>query len=121
MSQNGTGIVYPTIEIEGKSYELKVSRGTLLYRLSARGVNLVDINRGDFKSYAAVMDVLFALIQDQGAPYPNAEALAGAVQELGSDKVREIGNAVRTAVGKAFPPVTPPAPVETKPAVPLTQ
>lgn len=112
MSQNGTGIIYPTIELEGKTYELKVTRGALLYRLSKAGVNIADIQRGDFRSYSAVMDVLFAMIQDQGSPFANAEMLAVHVQELGSDKVREIGNAVRAAVGKAFPPATPAAPAE---------
>lgn len=112
-----TGILYPTVELEGKSYELKVTRGVLLYRLSKAGINISDIHRNDFKSYAAVMDVLWALIQDQSPPFINAEHLAAYVQEQGSEFVRGVGAAVREAVGKAFPPVTPPALATTQPAV----
>jgi hypothetical protein len=117
---NGTGIIYPKIELDGKKYELKVSRGALLYDLSRNGVSIGEIHRGDFKSYAAVMDVLHAIIADQLAPgvFPTARSLAVYIQEEGTDKVKEVAAAVREAVGKAFPPVTPPAQAEVKtPAV----
>ena len=40
---NGTGALYPTIEIGGVSYELRISREVLLYRLSRKGISLADL------------------------------------------------------------------------------
>jgi hypothetical protein len=105
---NGTGIEYPEIELGGKKYVLKLTRGALVYRISKSGSNLTDIYQPGQKAIAAVIDILHCLIKDEFGG--TAEQLAELVWENGTDKIREVGNAVRIAVGKVFPP-TQAAPV----------
>lgn len=113
-----TGIIYPTVDLDGQTYTLKFTRASILYRLSRNGVDIGDLWR-PAKAAAGVVDVLHAVISDQLAPgvFPTPEALAEYLLEPGTDRMRTVANALREAVGKVFPPVAPPAPADSKPAV----
>lgn len=111
---NGTGITYPTLELGGKTYTVKFSRGGMLYRLSKTGTNLADL-KGQ-KSFATLVDVLHAALfgQYQGTSEELADLL------LSEGKAMAAGEAVSEALKKAFPPTQPiaeAAAVEKLPAV----
>ena len=98
-----SGILYPTIELGGVSYELRISREILLYRLSAKGISMINL-RGP-KSFATLFDVLYAIVQDR---------YLGTVEELVSlvheeQKVSAVDVAVAEVIKKVFPQPTPPA------------
>lgn len=95
---NGTGIEYPTIELGGKSYVVKFTRGALLYRLSKGGANIADL--GGPKSFSASIDVLHAVLGGQ---------FSGTVEELaelvfGEGKIASVAQVIAEALGKVFPP-----------------
>lgn len=95
---NGTGIDYPTVELGGKTYTVKFTRGGLLYRLSKTGTNLADLT-GTGKRFSAVMDVLHAAFFGQ---------YDGTVEELAElvfseEKMTEVGAALDEALKKVFP------------------
>jgi hypothetical protein len=109
---NGTGVDYPTLELGGKAYTVKFSRG-ILYRMGKLGVvfNPRVANNQVTMSFTAVVDVMHAVIGFEGTH----EDLA----ELVYDKRGDCVSALMVAWGKAFPP-TPQAqaPAE-KPQEPL--
>jgi hypothetical protein len=117
MNQNGTGVVYPTIELGGVTYELRITRGALLYRISKNQVDMNDLGKDadPRKRVAAVFDVLHAIIADkfQGS----VEDLADVV--IAEGKMKEATVGVLGAVGKVFPPAEPATPaVEATPEKP---
>lgn len=99
MSENGTGIIYPTIELGGKFYTVKFTRGGLLYRLSRSGTSLSDLTSGS-KNFASVIDVLHAALYGQYAG--TAEDLAELV--LSENKTGELSMVIGEALKKVFPP-----------------
>ena len=118
MENNGTGILYPTIELGGATFTLRFTRGALLYRLSRRGVTTADLNV-PAKSFGALVEVLHATMEPQFLG--THEQLAEIMEAAGIDKLRAYRAAVDEALGKVFPPIARPA-AETKPeAAPLTQ
>lgn len=120
MDQNGTGVQYPTLTLDGVTYTVKFSRG-LLYRMEKLGVKFAptfpkdDTGKplGVSMSISNLVDVLHIAIG-----YPGThEELAEAVYEQRNDAV----TALVVAWGKAFPPrPQPQAPAEASPAAPLT-
>lgn len=105
---NGTGIIYPVIELGGIKYTVKFSRGGILYRLSKSGTSLADLTGGS-KNFSAVIDVLHAALfsQFQGS----AEDLAELVMTEG--KTAEVAQAIGEALKKVFPPTQVTAEVTT--------
>lgn len=95
---NGSGIEYPTLELGGKTYVIKFTRGGLLYRMSKNGADPRDL--AGPKSIAAVIDILHATLfgQFDGSP----EQLADIVFSEG--KFQASSDAVLDAVKKVFPP-----------------
>jgi len=116
MSQNGTGAAYPTIELAGVTYELRISREVLLYRLSRKGISLADL-RGP-KGFATLHDVLYAIVQDR---YPGGvEDLVSLIQAEGKLKLLDV--TLSEVVKKVFPSTLPaPAAVEAQPEKPAVQ
>lgn len=97
MSQNnGTGIEYPTIELGGKTYTVKFSRG-LLYRLAKAGVKIEtrQIAGGVSMPFEILVDAYHVLIGFEGSH----EELA----EMMFDKRGEALNKLLVAVGKTLP------------------
>jgi len=110
---NGTGIDYPTLELGGTKYTLKVTRGAMVFRLSDAGINLSELSNGP-RVVSTLIKVLHAAILDQYSGTP--EQLCELV--LSEDKMKEAGEAVRAALGKVFPTTQIPAAAaagETKP------
>lgn len=101
---NGTGIIYPTLELGGKTYIVKFSRGGILYRLSKSGTSLMDLTGGS-KNFAAVIDVLHAALFSQfdGSQEDLAELV------LAENKTAEVSAAIGEALKKVFPPTSAPA------------
>jgi len=117
MSQNGTGVVYPTIELGGVTYELRITRGALLYRISKNQIDMNDLGQDSDprKRVAAVFDVLHAIVA--GKFQGSIEDLADLVITEG--KMKDAATAVLLAVGKVFPPAEPATPaVEATPEKP---
>ena len=112
---NGTGVDYPTIELGGKTYTVKFSRG-MLYRMHKQGVVFApQVKAGQvLMQFAPLVDVLHLAIGFDGTH----EELA----ELVYDKRNDAVSALMVAWGKAFPP-TPQAqaPAEAKPEPNLTK
>ncbi len=97
---NGTGVIYPTLELGGKIYTVKFTRGGILYRLSKSGTNLADLRAGSNKSFATLCDVLHAAIFPEFTG--DAEDLAELLMTEG--KAGEAGLAISEALKKVFPP-----------------
>jgi len=95
---NGTGIDYPTLELGGVKYTLKVTRGVMIFRLSDAGINLAEINV-HIKAVSAIIKVLHAMLLEQYTGTP--EQLCELV--LAEDKMKLAAQAVRDALGKVFP------------------
>lgn len=93
-----TGVLYPTFELAGITYELRIDREILLYRLSRKGVTLGDL-RGP-KSYATLHDVLYAIIQDRFIG--SAEDLVRLIAS--ENKYLQMDQALAEVVKKVFPP-----------------
>lgn len=113
-SKNGTGIIYPEITLDDVTYTLKISREVLLYRLSAKGVRILDL-RGP-KSFATLFDLFHAIIQDR---------YSGTVEDLvtlahAEDKVAQIDSAMAEVIKKVFPS-TPMVLVATQKDAPAVQ
>jgi len=100
---NGTGVVYPTVELGGRIYVVKFTRGGILYRLSKAGVDLAAL--GTVHGFATIIDTLHAALFGQYVG--DAESLAELV--LAEDKAEQVGEAVSEALKKAFPPIQTPA------------
>ncbi len=98
---NGSGIEYPHVTLGGVTYEVKMTRGTLLYRLSRNGIDLRELTGP--KAFSTMVDTLHACIQ--GHFRSNAESLAEVI--MAEDKAVECSNAVNEALKKAFPPLNP--------------
>jgi hypothetical protein len=105
MSQdNGTGVVYPTIELGGTAYTVRFSRGSL-YRMQKLGVAFapkiqpIPDQPGMIRrtmTFSEVVDVMHIGINFPGT----AEQLAELVT---NDKVQEAFDKIMEAWGKAFP------------------
>ncbi len=95
---NGTGIEYPTIELGGREYTVKFTRGGILYRLNKNGANLSDL--GGSKSFATLVDVLHAALfgQFNGTTDELAELI------VAEEKILAADHAVSEALKKVFPP-----------------
>jgi hypothetical protein len=112
---NGSGVDYPTIELGGKTYTVKFSRG-LLYRMSKLGVvfapqvvpNPNDPSKKLIQmSFVQIVDVLHVAIGFEGTH----EELA----ELVFEHRPQVIDALMAAWGKAFPPAPlPQVPAEPK-------
>lgn len=109
---NGTGIVYPTIELGGKTYTVKFTRGGLLYRLSKSGTNIADL-RNSPRYISTLIECLHAALFDQfgGTPIELAELV------YDEDKISLVDQVVAEALKKVFPSPTkaavePEAPVQ---------
>ena len=116
MSQtNGSGLQFPTLDLGGKTYIVKFTRGGLLYRLNKAGANLGDL--GGPKSLAMYIDLLHAALWDQydGAPDQLADLI------FSEDKMSLVGEVVNEALKKVFPPPTPAAAPADQPAAPQLQ
>jgi hypothetical protein len=101
---NGTGIEYPKITLGGVEYELKVTRGALIYRFSQRGISLASL-KDETKRVSACIDALHAMMGSQFAGTP--EELTEMI--FAEDKFKESLHAVMVAVGKVSPPKVEPA------------
>lgn len=94
---NGTGITYPTIELGGKTYTVKFTRGGLLYRLSKQGVNLASLN--SVNRFATLVDILFAGLYGQYEG--TSEDLAELV--LSENKSANMDDVIAEALKKVTP------------------
>jgi len=95
---NGSGVDYPTLELGGKVYTVKFTRGGLMYRVSKNGGSLAELIGNT--SFAAIFDILTAALHGQYTG--TAEQLADiAIEE---DKLSEIREVLDKAIKKAFPP-----------------
>ena len=116
MSQtNGSGLEFPTLELGGKMYIVKFTRGGLLYRLNKNGA---ELNLGGPKTISATVDLLYAALwnQFQGTP----EDLADLV--FGEEKMLLVGQVLGEALKKVFPPTPIPAAAPAdQPAAPPVQ
>lgn len=112
---NGTGIEYPKIELGGKVYTVKFTRGGILYRLNKNGTSLSDL--GGAKSFATLIDVFHAALHGQFKG--TAEELAELV--VSEEKIATVDSVVAEALKKAFPPTQAAAvaadPEAAKPAI----
>ena len=95
---NGTGIEYPTIELGGKLYIVKFTRGGIMYRLSKAGVDITTL--GTARGFSSIIDMLHAALF--GQYLGDAESLAELV--INENKTSVVSNAINEALGKAFPP-----------------
>lgn len=94
---NGSGIQYPTLELGGKTYVVKFTRGALLYRLGRKGLSFEHLMNG--ANFATIIDFLHAALSGQ---YQGTEEdLADVV--LNEGKTLEVGAALAEAVKKASP------------------
>lgn len=98
-TSNGTGAVYPTLELGGVTYALKFTRYSLLYRLSRRGIQIAD-RYDPVKGLAALFDIVHAIISDQFKG--TAEDLATLAGE--ENKIAACRLALDEALVKVFPP-----------------
>lgn len=105
---NGTGITYPTIELGGKVYTVKFTRGGLLYRLSKQGTNLADL-RGS-RNFATLVDVLFAGLygQYEGTSEDLAELIlsenkSSAMDEVIAEALKKVTPSTNAAAAAAEP------------------
>lgn len=98
MEQIGTGIEYPTLELGGRTYVVKFTRGGLMYRLNRSGASFQDL--GGTRSFATYIDILHAAFFGQ---YDGtAEDLADLVIVEG--KFATVCEAINDAIKKVFPP-----------------
>jgi len=103
MSQtNGSGLQFPTLELGGKTYIVKFTRGGLIYRLNKNGAEL-DLYGP--KRIAANIDLLHAALWGQFEG--TAEGLADLV--FAEDKLTLVGEILGEALKKVFPPTPKPA------------
>lgn len=100
MSNNGTGVEYPTIELGGQQYTVRFSRA-MIYRMGKAGVSFAPkVDGQNIKmDFAQVVDVLHLAIGFQGTQ----DELA----ELVYDKRGEAITVLLQAWGKAFPSPQP--------------
>ena len=97
----GTGVEYPTVELGGKTYEIKFTRA-LIYRLDKAGINFAPtMTRQGAVTHTAcafgtIIDTLKMAISFDGT----AEDLA----ELAFDKRDEILDALVAGLGKVVLP-----------------
>lgn len=103
MEYQGTGIEFPKITLGGVEYELKFTRGALLYRISRKGIAMADLSNAN-KRFACLFDILHAIISDKFSG--TADDLASMAYEE-DGKMKEIDAAVSVALGKAFPSTQP--------------
>ena len=113
---NGSGLSFPTLELGGKLYVVKFTRGGLLYRLNKNGA---ELNLGGPKSIAATIDLLYAALWNQFVG--TEEQLADLV--FTEDKMVLVGEILGDALKKVFPPTPTPAavPADQPAAKPLEQ
>jgi hypothetical protein len=99
---NGTGIDYPTIELDGKMYTVKFTRGALLYRLSKSGSSLADLRTN--KNFATLIDILHAGLYGQydGTSLELAELISSGDDFVA--KYKQMDEVISEAIKKAFPP-----------------
>ena len=95
-----TGIDYPEVEIGGRKFVIRFSRGATLYRLSKSGTDPKDLNN-ILKGPGALIDFIHAGISDQVETTP--EALAELILSS-PQKTAECRRAVDAALLKVFPP-----------------
>jgi hypothetical protein len=108
MSQNGTGIIYPEIELGGKTYVVRFDKEVMVYRLSKANANFADLV-DPRRRFAAMFDILYAAISDQYVGTP--ESLSVLAQQ--EDKVRLVDQVVAEGIKKVFPtPIQAPAAAE---------
>jgi hypothetical protein len=106
MSKNGTGIIYPTIELGGVTYELKLTRDRIRFRMSDAGCNISDLRVVGVRSFAVIVRFLHCLI---------SPTFAGTIEDLaevigGEEKLQEASLFLAEAIKKAFPPTLQAAP-----------
>ena len=94
---NGTGVDYPTIELGGKTYTVKFSRG-MLYRMGKLGVVFAP------KLDAGRITMDFAQIVDLAHLATGFKGTHDELAELLYDKRNDALTALMAAWGKAFPP-----------------
>ena len=112
---NGTGVEYPTIELGGKVYTVRFTRGGILYRLNKNGINLAEL--GGARSFSTLIDVFHAALHGQYAGTP--EDLAELV--VSEEKAQAVDTAVAEALKKVFPPTQTAAVAAVEPAAPAVQ
>lgn len=97
-SMNGTGITYPEIELGGKKYVVKFTRG-LIYRMGKAGIDFRPVvTQGSITvPFSTLVDVLHMAITFEGTPEDLAEVLY--------DKRNEAMTALIGAWAKMLPPV----------------
>lgn len=103
---NGTGIQYPEIELGGKRYTVKFTRG-MLYRMGKLGVKFQpELVGGEQKQirmdFTNLVDVLHVAIEFPGTHEELAELLY--------DKRNDAVTALVEAWAKMLPPATPATP-----------
>jgi hypothetical protein len=110
----GSGVDYPTIDIEGVQYTLKFSRGAM-YRLDKAGVDFRALARQfekwktGFVHLSGLVDVIHACLAEQ-IPDISAAQLADMLLPISlqgtdyTDRVRVLAVAVSQALGKVWPP-----------------
>jgi hypothetical protein len=102
MEYTGSGIDYPKLTLGGVEYELKLTKGRLMFRMSNRGVAALSLRNPD-QNVASLIKTLHALICD--TYLGTEEDLAEMV--IDEDKLKEAAGAVAQALKKAFPSTAP--------------
>ncbi len=100
---------YPKLTLGGREYELKFTRGAMIYRVAKSGANFGDLYGNEpSKRLAAVIDCLHAALYGQ---FPGTvDELADLV--IGENKVGEATTALLVTLGKVFPPTQAAAPAD---------
>lgn len=119
MLNNGTGVEYPKLTLDGVAYEVKFTRA-MLYRMEKLGVKFAPTFKNEngkatvAMSLANLVDVLHVATGYRGTHEELAEAVF--------DQRNAAVDALMVAWGKAFPPPPQPqAAAEANPASPLPQ
>ncbi len=98
-----SNIEYPKLTLGGREYELKFTRGAMVFRAADAGLSFADLYGADqFKRVAAVIKALHAALKAGNQFDGDQNALADLIHE--ENKMGEATTAIMLALGKVFPP-----------------
>lgn len=104
MDSNGSPIEYPKLELNGQSYEAKITLGTLL-RLEDAKIVLTDIVALDVRTACEIGARIFGRYED-GQWKPIAESAQELADMIPLGQMQSFVEAMSAAFAKAVPPKT---------------
>jgi hypothetical protein len=112
MDKNGSGVIYPTVELGGVMYTLRLTQGIARFRLSDAGLGALEF--AGARQFASLCKALHILLDGQ---FP------GSVDQLSElvhneNKLVQVDQAIGLAIKKASGPQNPATGEASKP---LTQ